>query len=230
VNLLICDDHRLLAECLAALFAARGHRVVATAHHPDDAVRIVAGAGDDADSLHVDVCVIDLTFSDSTFSDSTISDGRAYGAIRDIRASSPTTEVVVLSGSAQPFAELLAFEAGAAAFVLKDHDVSRVIDAVERVDRDDSNLASMSRGEVDGAPPVPERSGGTGLTRREREVLQRLVSGERTRTIAAEMGVSYSTARTHVQNLLHKLGVHSRLEAVAFALSHSLVRVGDHVG
>jgi two-component system nitrate/nitrite response regulator NarL len=56
------------------------------------------------------------------------------------------------------------------------------------------------------------------------------VSGERTRTIAAGMGVSYSTARTHVQNLLHKLGVHSRLEAVAFALSHSLVRVGDRVG
>jgi len=81
---------------------------------------------------------------------------------------------------------------------------------------------------VDSAAPEP--SGGPRLTGREREVLQRLVRGERTRTIAAGMGVSYSTARTHVQNLLRKLGVHSRLEAVAFALSHSLVRVGEHVG
>ena len=229
MNLLICDDHRLLAECLAELFAARGHRVVATAYDPDDAVRIVAG------DVHVDVCVMDLTFSgtafsDSAFSDSTFSDSRAFGAIREIRASSPTTEVVVLSGSAQPFAEPLALEAGAAAFVLKDDDVSRVIDVVERVDRDDSARACVSRREVDGAPPVPEPSGGTRLTPREREVLQRLVTGERTQTIAAGMGVSYSTARTHVQNLLHKLGVHSRLEAVAFALSHSLVRVRDHVG
>jgi two-component system nitrate/nitrite response regulator NarL len=224
VNLLICDDHRLLAECLAELFATRGHRVVATAYDPDDAVRIVAG------NVHVDVCVMDLTFSGPAFSDSTISDSRAFGAIREIRASSPTTEVIVLSGSAQPFAEPLALEAGAAAFVLKDDDVSRVIDVVERVDRDDSARACVSRREVDGAPPVPEPSGGTRLTPREREVLQRLVTGERTQTIAAGMGVSYSTARTHVQNLLHKLGVHSRLEAVAFALSHSLVRVRDHVG
>jgi two-component system nitrate/nitrite response regulator NarL len=44
------------------------------------------------------------------------------------------------------------------------------------------------------------------------------------------MGVSYSTARTHVQNLLRKLGVHSRLEAVAFALRHSLVDVGSRAG
>ena len=229
MNLLICDDHRLLAECLAELFAARGHRVVATAYDPDDAVRIVAG------DVHVDVCVMDLTFSgpafsDRAFSDSTFSDSRAFGAIREIRASSPTTEVVVLSGSAQPFAEPLALQAGAAAFVPKDDDVSRVIDVVERVDRDEGARACVSRREVDGAPPVPEPSGGTRLTPREREVLQRLVTGERTQTIAAGMGVSYSTARTHVQNLLHKLGVHSRLEAVAFALSHSLVRVRDHVG
>ena len=224
MNLLICDDHRLLAECLAELFAARGHRVVATAYHPDDAVRVVAGA------VHVDVCVMDLTFSDRAFSDRAFSDSRAFGAIREIRASSPTTEVVVLSGSAPPFAEPLAFEAGAAAYILKDDDVSRVIDVVEQVNRDDSARACVSRREVDGAPPVPEPSGSTRLTPREREVLQRLVSGERTQTIAAGMGVSYSTARTHVQNLLHKLGVHSRLEAVAFALSHSLVRVRDHVG
>ena len=105
MNLLICDDHRLLAECLAELFAARGHRVVATALHPDDAIRIVAGS--DADRVAVDVCVMDLTFAGSTsmHSESTHSSGsRAFGAIRQIRAASPDTKVVVLSGSAEPAA------------------------------------------------------------------------------------------------------------------------------
>jgi two-component system nitrate/nitrite response regulator NarL len=68
------------------------------------------------------------------------------------------------------------------------------------------------------------------LTAREGEVLERLVAGERTQTIAARMGVSYSTARTHVQNLLHKLGAHSRLEAVAFALHHALLPVDRRAG
>ena len=212
MNLVICDDHRLLAECLAALLEARGHRVVATVHHPDDALRVIAGAD-------IDACVMDLTFSGAT----------AFAAIRAICASSPTTKVVVLSGSAQPFAEVRASEAGAAAFVLKDDDVSRVVEVLERVHRRRRRVAGVSSPEVNGAPHVLEPLGGTWLTAREREVLERLVRGERTRTIATGMGVSYSTARTHVQNLLRKLGVHSRLEAVAFALTHPLVPVGRHV-
>ena len=214
MNLVVCDDHHLLAECLAGLLAARGHRFVATVHHPDDAVRIITGA-----DIDVDVCVMGLTSHGTT----------AFRAIRSIRASHPTTRVIVLGGSAQPFAERRALEAGAAAFVSKDDEVSRVVELVERVDRHGSGVtvsdASMPAADV--AAPGLEPLGGVRLTARERDVLQRLVRGERTRTIAAGMGVSYSTARTHVQNLLHKLGVHSRLEAVAFALRHSLVPVGS---
>jgi DNA-binding NarL/FixJ family response regulator len=65
------------------------------------------------------------------------------------------------------------------------------------------------------------------LTTREREVLARLVRGESTAALAAEMGVTYSTARTHIQNLLTKLGVHSKLEAVAFAIAHALVQPAE---
>jgi two-component system, NarL family, nitrate/nitrite response regulator NarL len=53
-------------------------------------------------------------------------------------------------------------------------------------------------------------------------VLARLTRGESTRQIAHEMGVAYSTARTHIQSVLDKLGVHSRLEAAAFAARHQL--------
>jgi DNA-binding NarL/FixJ family response regulator len=61
------------------------------------------------------------------------------------------------------------------------------------------------------------------LTPREREVLERLARGESTAVMANEMGVAYSTARTHIQNTLTKLGVHSKLAAVTLAFQHGLV-------
>lgn len=65
-------------------------------------------------------------------------------------------------------------------------------------------------------PPSP-------LTRREREVLRLLASGANTRMAAQRLGVSPATVRNHVQNMLGKLGVHSRLQAVAYATTHGLL-------
>jgi DNA-binding CsgD family transcriptional regulator len=62
-----------------------------------------------------------------------------------------------------------------------------------------------------------------GLTRREREVLVRLTAGASTDEIALDLAISKHTVRTHVQNLLAKLGVHSKLEASAYAVRHGLV-------
>jgi PAS domain S-box-containing protein len=61
------------------------------------------------------------------------------------------------------------------------------------------------------------------LTRREREVLRLLASGANTRIAAQRLGVSPATVRNHVQNMLGKLGVHSRLQAVAYATTHGLL-------
>ena len=61
------------------------------------------------------------------------------------------------------------------------------------------------------------------LTARERQVLRLLVVGESTQGIARRLGVTRSTARSHVQSLLGRLAVHSRVEAVRYALSHDLV-------
>ncbi len=64
---------------------------------------------------------------------------------------------------------------------------------------------------------------GVPLTRREREVLRLLSTGANTRIAAERLGVSPATIRNHVQNLLGKLGVHSRLQAVAYATAHGLL-------
>ncbi len=62
-----------------------------------------------------------------------------------------------------------------------------------------------------------------GLSQRELEVLRRLAAGADTRDVAAQLGISQTTVRNHTQSLLRKLGVHSRLEAVALAFRHELV-------
>jgi two-component system nitrate/nitrite response regulator NarL len=76
-----------------------------------------------------------------------------------------------------------------------------------------------------GAPATPAEEdtlAGT-LTRRELEVLRLLAEGCNTRAVAQRLGVSPATVRNHVQNLLGKLGVHSRLQAVAYANRHGLL-------
>ena len=73
-------------------------------------------------------------------------------------------------------------------------------------------------------PPASETNGSaSSLTPRELEVLQLLTTGANTRTAAEQLGVSPATVRNHVQNLLGKLGVHSRLQAVAYATTHGLL-------
>ena len=86
---------------------------------------------------------------------------------------------------------------------------------IEQLVRDRLAQASPPR-EEPGTPP-------TELTRREREVLRLITSGANTRTIAERLHLSSATVRNHVQNILGKLDVHSRLEAAAYATRHGLV-------
>jgi DNA-binding NarL/FixJ family response regulator len=137
--------------------------------------------------------------------------------------------VVVLTGCSDPEALARAIDAGARGLAVKGDDIRRVIDTIERVHAGEIVL---------NVPSVQVTSGGCErrmdrndltrfLTTREREVLKRLVAGQNTAELARDMGVRYSTARTHIQNMLTKLGVHSKLEAVAFAVSNRVVEIPD---
>jgi DNA-binding NarL/FixJ family response regulator len=207
MKILICDDHRLLADALAAVLRSRGHEPVAPAADPDEAIARVR-------ERDVDVCVMDLHFPS----------GDGIGGIGRILAASPRTRVVVLTGTLHPDLIEDALDAGASACVAKSEPTSLIVDAIEQ--------ARASR------PPTPRRIGETMsgsrtpeeklirfLTSREREVLERLVAGQSTSLMAREMRVAYSTARTHIQNVLTKLGVHSKLAAVTMAARN---RVGPY--
>lgn len=216
MKVLICDDHRLFAEAFAYVLTASGHEVVGCVASPDEAVRAVT-AND------VEVCVMDLHFPT----------GSGVEGIARVLAASPTTRVVALTGTSEPVTLATAIDAGAHGVAVKEHDIHQVIRTVERVHAGEM-VGDECRWPAKN-DPLTSGEGDDGvarsLTAREREVLAHLVHGASTVELAEAMTVTYSTARTHIQNVLTKLGVHSKLEAIAVAVRNEIVplpRVPSH--
>jgi two-component system, NarL family, nitrate/nitrite response regulator NarL len=144
------------------------------------------------------------------------------GPVGAVVAADPQVRVIVLTASTDTAALQGAVAEGAVAVTHKAQPLADLFVVVERVHAGEAVLSgqlmrgAMSRAQSD------QQSLARFLTAREREVLARLTQGESTREIARQMGVAYSTARTHIQSVLDKLGVHSRLEAAAFAARHQL--------
>jgi two-component system nitrate/nitrite response regulator NarL len=215
MNVVICDDHRLFSDALARVLSARAWNIVDCAIDPAHAVAAVARG-------HVDACLMDLSFPDGD---------TGIEGIVSVHQASPDTRVVVLTATSDPQLVMRAVQSGADAIVFKDDDIDHIMEVVEGAHNDRS---ATPRRVVAPAPPAraPRNDGSASLsqflTEREREVLERLVRGESGKQLARQMGIAYSTARTHIQNILVKLGVHSRLEAVAFAVEHDLCPTGPN--
>jgi DNA-binding NarL/FixJ family response regulator len=208
ISVLVVDDHRLMAESLAAALASE----------PDLEVVGIAGTSEEAVDLvrseHPGVVLMDFRLPDT--------DGA--NAAAEVRAVDPSARVVMLSGFNDDTALNRAIDAGCSGFIHKTADLDTVVDAVRRAASgepifsatDLSRLVRQLRGET----PV-----GSDLTTREREVLQLLAEGATTEALADRLFISKHTARSHVRNILAKLGAHSKLEAVAIALRAGLVTV-----
>jgi two-component system, NarL family, nitrate/nitrite response regulator NarL len=208
MNVVICDDHRLFSDALAKVLTARSWNIITCAVDPAHAVAAVAREPAEA-------CLMDLTFPNGD---------TGIEGIESVHAASPNTRVIVLTATSDPNLIMRAVEAGADAILFKDDDIDHIVDVVERGDHEMSHSAlkyaekaSPHAGPANGADDLARF-----LTDREREVLDRLAHGESGKQLARNMGIAYSTARTHIQSVLAKLGVHSRLEAVAFAVENGL--------
>lgn len=210
MRIVLCDDHRVFSEALAYLFANAGHHIVACTTDPGLAVGVLSREP-------VDVCVMDLCFTEAP----------DVGGVTAVLDSLPHLAVVVLTAS--PDRRLLdqATAAGARAVALKGDDfpeILRVVEAATRPGAGDGPRWSASARALRTPPSTGDQHHlGRFLTVREREVLTRLVQGEDTAGLARSMGVRPSTVRTHVDAVLTKLGAHSRLEAVAYAVREGLV-------
>ncbi|MBF9069750.1 LuxR C-terminal-related transcriptional regulator [Streptacidiphilus fuscans] len=216
-TLVVADASRLLAEALALVLSGRGYRVLATAATRDGLLRAVTACRPDA-------CLLDLQ----------LLDGEALDTVREIHAREPGIRVIVLSRTMDPDSASAAIEAGAVGYLGKDRELDVLDRALRTVaaggrfieptlspqTQSPQTLGPQAQSPVAGSSSTGDGGGEDPLHRltdREREVLRLLVEGEDTAAIAEGLRMSPSTARTHVQNVLDKLGVHSRLEAVALA-------------
>jgi len=206
-ELVLCDDHTVFLDVLETVLTARGFTIGAVV---DSAARIVEVVR----RRQPDVCLLDRHFAD----------GDGVEMIRQVAAAAARTRIVVLSGDRDANVVHRALQFGAAGYVHKASGVAALVTAIRKVV--DGEIV------VDIPPPSSERHRrdideahrlAGYLTARERECLALLVEGLGTEEIARRLGISTATVRTHVQALLTKLGVHSRLEAAAFAVRHSLV-------
>ncbi len=210
IRVLLVDDQHLIRAGLKMLCEAEPDlEVVGEADNGRDAVALAA-------RLAPDVVVMDLRMPGV---DGITATGR-------ILAERPATRVLVLTTFGDDDHLYPALTAGACGFLLKDAPPADLLDGIRRAAAGDSPfsqdvLRRLVRRAVDartgGPRPVP------GLTAREREVLCGLVRGDDTKKLARTMGIASATARCHVQNVLTKLGAHSRLEAATSAVRHGLV-------
>ncbi|MGH3870091.1 MAG: response regulator [Pseudonocardiaceae bacterium] len=207
-SIVLGDDHTVFVESLAAVLVGSGFRIPAV-------TRSLAGTIDAVRRHRPDVCLLGRHFPD----------GDGVAAIGRVIAASPATRVLLLTADRDTNAMRHAVRLGAAGYVRKTADVRELMQALQRI--------------VDG---VVTRSGAVGarsdsseahrlaahLTARERECLALLVEGLDTRAMTLRLGVSTTTVRSHVQSLLTKLGVHSRLEAATLAVRYHLVDRTQH--
>lgn len=219
MKLLIADDHALLRRSLRALLEARGFDVLGEAKDGEEAVEM-------ARRLEPDVVLMDIGLPGI--------DGIA--ATRAILAERPEVRVVVITGFLEEEHLVQALEAGAQGYLLKNEEPERLFAALEAVvagepalppELAQKALSRLARLRADGSGGKAGRQP-LQLTEREIEVLRLMASGvSATKSLARRLGCAERTVKFHVGNVLDKLGVRSRAEAIAYALGHRLVEPPD---
>jgi DNA-binding NarL/FixJ family response regulator len=217
IRIMILDDHDTFREPLAFMLEREPDlTVVARPRSLSEARGILAD-----DGFGVDVALVDLN----------LPDGSGADLIKELRDSLPRATVLVLSATADQRHLATAIEAGAAGVMHKSAPMVDLVEAVRRLAAGDQLL---SQEEVIEAlrflARVREsnreaRLASDRLTPREREVLQALAEGSSDREIARRLHVGEGTVHSHVTNILSKLEVSSRLQALVFAVRHGAVTI-----
>jgi two-component system, NarL family, nitrate/nitrite response regulator NarL len=211
IRVLIVERERLFAEALGSLL-----------EHNSFVVHEVAGSIPEAIAKvgHCEPAVVLLGL------DRCSEEELMLGA--SILEAFPDAKVVVLGGDGDQWAPKRAFGAGFHGYLSKDTSTLRLVESIRSVADGEGvfSAATSSPQRVVRSTCVDDEVAflGAHLTAREREVLQLIVSGGSGRSIARTLGITENTVRTHVQSILVKLQVHSRLEAAALALRHGLAR------
>jgi DNA-binding NarL/FixJ family response regulator len=211
IRVLLVDDHQLLTEALARMLGME----------PDILVVGIAGTVADAKSMareRLDVVLMDYRLPDGTGAEAT----------RAIKARWPGARIVMLTALNDDETVLESIQAGADGYLTKDRAVDDVVSAVRSAHAGEtllprSVIVGIAQRVAAARDRAQDRRQIEPLTPRELDVLRALTEGLSTPEICDRLFIAPNTLRTHVQNIMGKLRVHSKLEAVAFALRHRLV-------
>jgi two-component system, NarL family, response regulator LiaR len=208
IRVLIADDHAVVRQGLRTFLELQ------------DEIEVVGEAADgetavaEAERLKPDVALMDLVMP------------RLGGeeAIRRIAEVSPATRVVVLTSFADDDKLFPAVRAGAAGYLLKDVQPRELVGAIRAADAGETILhPTVAARLVEEVAGRPDRAPRTPLTDRELEVLALVARGMANKLIALELGVAERTVKTHVSNILGKLGLSDRTQAALWAVREGLV-------
>jgi DNA-binding NarL/FixJ family response regulator len=213
ITVLVVDEERMFADAVAAqLEAEQDITVVAAVQPTAHSDRLIAGR-------HADVVLLDADLPGTA----------ANSLCQKVTSIDTPSRVIMLSDSSEPERIAAALRAGASAWVRKDASFEHLLQVVRGVKGGETWLPPAQAGTVlkifMHAQDRQQEDNAllAALTPREREVLDRLAAGAERRDVAEQLYLSANTVRTHLRNLMAKLGVHSTLEAVAMTRRTDIV-------
>jgi two-component system NarL family response regulator len=216
VRVLVVDDHALFRRGLDVVLA----------DEPD--IEIVGEAADGAEAVEQ----ASLLAPDIVLMDVRMPRRSGIDACTAIKTAVPTAKIIMLTISDEEADLYEAIKAGAMGYLLKEISVQEVADAIRAVQGGQSlispsmasklliEFATMARKDV-AKPQVPTPR----LTEREMEVLTLVAKGLANRDVAKQLFISENTVKNHVRNMLEKLQLHSRMEAVMYAVRENMIEI-----
>lgn len=216
VRILLVEDHASIREALASTFEGEGFEVVDQAGSMAEARGMLAETG-----KPIDVALIDLS----------LPDGDGADLIKELREAHPQAQALVLSATLDRAKVARAVDRGAAGVLSKTTRLGEVVESISRLRAGETlmpleevvELLRFAGGKREEEHEA--RQALAQLTPREKEVLQTLAEGLDTRAIAERLNMSVRTERNHMASVMVKLGVHSQLQALVFALRYGVVEI-----
>jgi DNA-binding NarL/FixJ family response regulator len=207
IRVLIADDHSVVRQGLRMFLGLDAElEVVGEAADGAEAVRL-------AHELHPDVVLMDLLMP--------VMDGIAATAA--IRRELPGTEVIALTSVLEDASVVGAVRAGAIGYLLKDTQANELRRAIKAAAAGQVQLSPQAAARLLREVRTPDTGPAEALTERETEVLRLLAQGQANKEIARTLRIGEKTVKTHVSNILAKLGVQSRTQAALYAMRTGLV-------
>ncbi|MDD2923109.1 MAG: response regulator transcription factor [Anaerolineales bacterium] len=208
MRILVADDHSLFRDGIVSLLEAGGHTVIGQARTGGEAV-------EQALALQPDLVLMDIHMPSMS----------GLEALKNIKSKNPDIKIVILTVSEEDKDLLEAIRSGANGYLLKHINSTEFFKLLNNLERGEAAIlpsiatrlfkyVSQAEGEK-GEKPI--------LSDREIDVLKLIAAGKSNRDIANELSISENTIKFHIKNILQKLSVANRIEAVTYAMQHRLI-------